>query len=277
MAGRIGMDPGVVRNLAGQLDHVAQSLDALIGSVESIVNSVAGQWYGADASAFHDDWNGQHRPSLSALVQDVRTMAGAARTNATEQDQASQVGSGGGGPGAVIAGGGRDTGADRVLGDLDPWMFGAAGAGAMLSGTALLAKDGLGALSKVSAPLSKVDKYAGPVGAVAGTAYDAVTFGHDLATEGVGTDVYNDQLNLVLDGAAIVMMAVPPLEVAGFALGAASFGISALEHSRFRNVTAAPFKAIDTASEDVAGGAISAGKKASHLVSGGVHALSHLF
>lgn len=101
---QLGMDAGVVRNLADQMDRLAGHLESLVGSVDGSVHQASSMWFGSDAGAFHEDWTRGHRPALTALAHDIRSLAGTARSNAVEQDSASGVtdgARGGGGLGRI--------------------------------------------------------------------------------------------------------------------------------------------------------------------------------
>jgi len=86
---KLGMDAGTIRSLADQMDRLAAHLESIIGSVEGSVHQAGSLWFGSDSAAFRDDWARGHRPALTVLAHDIRSLAGTARTNAAEQDSAS--------------------------------------------------------------------------------------------------------------------------------------------------------------------------------------------
>ena len=101
---KLGMDAGTIRSLADQMDRLAAHLESIIGSVEGSVHQAGSMWFGSDSAAFRDDWARGHRPALTVLAHDIRSLAGTARTNAAEQDSASGATGGSGSSGAAARG-----------------------------------------------------------------------------------------------------------------------------------------------------------------------------
>lgn len=91
MTARIGMDPGMIRGLADQLDRMADDLANLVGRVSGGVNRLGGTWRGADFDQLAHTWHGRNAAAITAIVGEVRRMATTARQNAAEQEQASGV------------------------------------------------------------------------------------------------------------------------------------------------------------------------------------------
>ena len=101
-----GMDTDLVRAVAAKLDTQAQSLQNVIGTIDSLISQAINVWQGRDAHDFLGWWQNQHKPALSSAHGSLAGLAQSARNNATDQDGASGVGLGpSGGPGvAVLAG-----------------------------------------------------------------------------------------------------------------------------------------------------------------------------
>ncbi|MGN6609248.1 MAG: WXG100 family type VII secretion target [Jatrophihabitans sp.] len=118
MSARLGMDPGIVRGLADQLDRLGDDLTNLIGRVNGSVNRLGGTWHGNDFDQFAHTWHGRNAAAITRIVGELHQMATTARLNASEQEQASGVGD------VASLGPGREGfSADQA------WSFGSAAAG----------------------------------------------------------------------------------------------------------------------------------------------------
>ena len=95
MSPKEGMDPQVVRDLAGHLDRQAEHLTSVIAKVNGVVANLEHVWRGHAATQFKGWWETQHRPHLTHVRDAVHGLATSARNNAAEQDRASSAGGGG--------------------------------------------------------------------------------------------------------------------------------------------------------------------------------------
>ena len=83
----IGMDVEAVRQLATQMDSKATDIDTIMNTLNSTLGNT--EWLGTDATNFRNDWSTVHMVNLRNVANALRNAATAARTNATEQDNAS--------------------------------------------------------------------------------------------------------------------------------------------------------------------------------------------
>jgi WXG100 family type VII secretion target len=90
MTTRIGMDPGAVRGLADQLDHLGDDLTNLIGRVNGAVNRLGHTWHGEDFQQFAHTWHSRNAATITHVISELRQMATTAKQNAAEQEQASR-------------------------------------------------------------------------------------------------------------------------------------------------------------------------------------------
>ncbi len=85
--GMLGMDPALVLDLARQLDAKAEEIETIVTTLTAQLGHTP--WQGTDATRFRDEWSGTHVNQLRTVAQALRTTAGTARTNVTEQQNAS--------------------------------------------------------------------------------------------------------------------------------------------------------------------------------------------
>lgn len=83
----IGMDVEAVRQLAIQLDNKATDIDSIMSTLNSKLNST--DWVGSDATNFRNDWSSVHMTNLRNVSNALKDAAKSARTNADDQDTAS--------------------------------------------------------------------------------------------------------------------------------------------------------------------------------------------
>lgn len=84
-----GLDVQQVRQLGVQLDQKAGDIESALQTLTSTLGST--QWEGPDATAFRNDWSGQHTSALRQVAQALRDAANKARQNATAQEQAANA------------------------------------------------------------------------------------------------------------------------------------------------------------------------------------------
>ncbi|MDI9628465.1 MAG: hypothetical protein QM286_07960 [Acidobacteriota bacterium] len=83
----IGMDIEAVRQLATQMDNKASDIDNIMSTLNNLLNNT--EWVGTDATNFRNDWSSTHMTNLRNVSNALKNAATAARTNASEQEQAS--------------------------------------------------------------------------------------------------------------------------------------------------------------------------------------------
>lgn len=83
----VGMDIEAVRTLATQMDTKASDIDAIANTLNSKLGNT--EWLGTDATNFRNDWSSTHMASLRNVSNALKNAATAARSNATEQENAS--------------------------------------------------------------------------------------------------------------------------------------------------------------------------------------------
>jgi uncharacterized protein YukE len=96
MSQKEGMDPVVVRELAGRLDVQGNAIEGVLRKVDGIVANLEHVWRGHTATQFKGWWEQQHRPHLANVRDAVHGLATSARNNAAQQDGASAAGGGAG-------------------------------------------------------------------------------------------------------------------------------------------------------------------------------------
>ncbi|MDO4717599.1 MAG: WXG100 family type VII secretion target [Propionibacteriaceae bacterium] len=84
-----GMNVEQVRQIAGKLDREAQQIEAIIQHVNNHIQEALEAWKGPDSRQFSQLWEGQHRPQLRKLKNDLEDLARKARSNATAQTSTS--------------------------------------------------------------------------------------------------------------------------------------------------------------------------------------------
>ncbi len=89
MPGFLGMDTDAVRNVASQLVAKASEIDQIAVMLTATLNGA--RWEGPDATRFRGDWTGTHYPQLTAVAQALREAATAAKNNAMQQENASNI------------------------------------------------------------------------------------------------------------------------------------------------------------------------------------------
>lgn len=89
MAGMVGMDVEGVRNLATQMNSVADQIDTAARQITSLLSSTT--WIGPDRQAFESDWTGQHMSAITNVVNAVRQASQTANRNATDQENVSNA------------------------------------------------------------------------------------------------------------------------------------------------------------------------------------------
>jgi len=82
-----GMVITEVRSLATQLDQKAEEIEQIITAIGTKLGTT--QWAGPDAFKFRSDWEGPLTGQLRQVSSVLRETATNARTNATQQEQAS--------------------------------------------------------------------------------------------------------------------------------------------------------------------------------------------
>jgi len=87
-AGFLGMNPDEIDGVAAQFNAKAGELDRVKGELENQVSSTSGNWKGADADTFRNNWP-QFRTQLDNIANALRDLERALRTQATQQRETS--------------------------------------------------------------------------------------------------------------------------------------------------------------------------------------------
>lgn len=125
----LGADVDQLRALAKDFSGKSQSLTQAQRIIDGAVNQLPRYWKGQDAQRFAAQWRGQNRAIIARTAAMLDETAEQLKTNATEQEQASSVGSLGGpsgvpgtgpGPGGFAGGGGSFDDQDRPFWEADP-------------------------------------------------------------------------------------------------------------------------------------------------------------
>lgn len=82
-----GLDVQQVRQLSSQLNQKAEEIQSALSTLTSSLANT--QWEGPDATAFRNDWSGQHTAALKQVIQALRDASNKAAQNATAQEQTS--------------------------------------------------------------------------------------------------------------------------------------------------------------------------------------------
>jgi hypothetical protein len=102
-----GMDVDQAQSLARQLEQHAQALAQVSATAASLAASLSQYWRGPASAAFQQEWEGRHRPALSATAHALAGMHARLTANIREQQQASAAGTAGSGAaGGTAAGSG---------------------------------------------------------------------------------------------------------------------------------------------------------------------------
>jgi len=84
----LGMNIESVQMLVNALDNAANNeIPAIIQNITTALNNT--QWVGTDRNTFEADWNGMHVPQLRQLAGILENIAGTARNEIAQQEQAS--------------------------------------------------------------------------------------------------------------------------------------------------------------------------------------------
>lgn len=91
---REGMDVDVVEASANQMKQIGTNgLPNVINAIEGLVQRTQSAWWGHDAQAFAQAWNGSFKPALTQIAGEVVNHGSLALQNVAEQRQASAGGS----------------------------------------------------------------------------------------------------------------------------------------------------------------------------------------
>ncbi len=84
---QLGMNTDEVLNFANQLSSKADEIEHIINTLTGQLSGV--QWLGPDATRFHGDWDGSHRPQLQSVANALREASQIAHSNVSQQVEAS--------------------------------------------------------------------------------------------------------------------------------------------------------------------------------------------
>lgn len=87
MAEYLGQNPDEVRELANLFDTKATDLEGVVSAINSKLGSTT--WVGSDRTRFETDTWSTIQNNLNTIANTLREAGTAARTNATEQENAS--------------------------------------------------------------------------------------------------------------------------------------------------------------------------------------------
>jgi uncharacterized protein YukE len=79
------MDVDAVLTVSKKLHTEAGQIDALIGKIQGIVNSLPGIWDGPDATQFVNEWWPEHKKTLQNASSHIEGLSKSAKNNAEEQ------------------------------------------------------------------------------------------------------------------------------------------------------------------------------------------------
>ncbi len=82
-----GLDVQQVRQLSSQLSQKAEEIQSALTTLTSMLANT--QWEGPDATAFRNDWSGQHTSALKQVIQALQDASNKASQNASAQEQTS--------------------------------------------------------------------------------------------------------------------------------------------------------------------------------------------
>ncbi len=82
-----GLDVQQVRQLGSQLTQKAGEIETLLSTLTNALNST--QWEGPDATAFRNEWSGQHTAALRNVANALRDAGAKATQNASQQESTS--------------------------------------------------------------------------------------------------------------------------------------------------------------------------------------------
>lgn len=83
----LGMNPAEVRQLASQMEQKAEEIESIKSQLTSALHSA--QWTGNDAKQYRSEWDSQHVPAMTRVVESLKQAAQTAKRNADTQDQTS--------------------------------------------------------------------------------------------------------------------------------------------------------------------------------------------
>ena len=88
MAGSyLGLDPTAVRQLASNLNNVANEIQNLASQLSNQLHNTA--WTGPDREHFVGEWQGTHMSQLHTVIAALHEASQKATQNANQQEQAS--------------------------------------------------------------------------------------------------------------------------------------------------------------------------------------------
>lgn len=149
-----GMDVDQAQSLARQLDHHAQALAQISAAAADLAAQISLYWRGPAAATFHQEWEGRHRPALTATAHALSDMHARLTANIREQQQASAAGTADGHSGAG--------GATAVSGAAAVSLAGIArGAASLASNAWKWTNDISDGVSLVTTPAEKIMEIAG--------------------------------------------------------------------------------------------------------------------
>ena len=108
MTGYYGADTEQLRAQATACARGARRITDMTDATTALVDAVT--WLGPDAVAFRALWHGTIKPTMLAKAEDIRAQGTELDQHAAQQDQASDVGGGGGGP------------LDRIIDVFEDWI-----------------------------------------------------------------------------------------------------------------------------------------------------------
>jgi WXG100 family type VII secretion target len=84
-----GLDVQQVRQLSSQLNTKAGEIESALSTLTSLLSNT--QWEGPDATAFRNDWSGQHTAALKQVITALRDASTKAQQNANAQETTSNT------------------------------------------------------------------------------------------------------------------------------------------------------------------------------------------
>jgi WXG100 family type VII secretion target len=84
-----GMNVDVVEQQSRQLQQLAEQTKQLINKIDGEVRRLAENWHGDDSKKYEQEWEGQHKQSLTQSAQILEQMGQTAQHQAQQQKQTS--------------------------------------------------------------------------------------------------------------------------------------------------------------------------------------------
>ena len=99
-----GMDPEVIRSIAGKLNTHGGQLQHVMSGCQSALSSAQNAWKGPDSQKFQSEWSSSYKPAIQRAHDDLASMATLLQRQVQDQTTASSGSGAGGGIGGGLGG-----------------------------------------------------------------------------------------------------------------------------------------------------------------------------